>query len=152
MTDRPGWDEIEFFAGVAMTVSRGACRNAIALSIFLASTAIAADVVTDANAKAGDFIAAAKLAHNGANYRAAAIVQVAVFEAVNAVTGRTPYRPGEGRMGRLRAPTFGRCSRVPVEKLSCGRDSPPVQRHCRKPLLRARSDTDPKAGRRPALR
>ena len=73
-----------------MTVSRGARRNAIALSIFLASTAIAADVVTDANAKAGDFIAAAKLAHNGANYRAAAIVQVAVFEAVNAVTGRFP--------------------------------------------------------------
>src|SRR5437899_2089798 len=73
-----------------MTVSRGARRNAIALSIFLASTAIAADVVTDANAKAGDFIAAAKLAHNGANYRSAAIVQVAVFEAVNAVTGRFP--------------------------------------------------------------
>ena len=73
-----------------MTFSRSARRNAIALSILLASTAAAADVVTDANAKAADFIVAAKLPHNGANYRAAAIVQVAVFEAVNAVTGRFP--------------------------------------------------------------
>jgi len=73
-----------------MTVWPCARRNAVALSILLASTAAAADVVTDANAKAADFIAAAKLAHNGANYRAAAIVQVAVFEAVNAVTGRFP--------------------------------------------------------------
>jgi len=62
-----------------MTFSRSARRNAIALSILLASTAAAADVVTDANAKAADFIVAAKLPHNGANYRAAAIVQVAVF-------------------------------------------------------------------------
>ena len=73
-----------------MTVSRCARCNAVALFILLASTAVAADVVTDANAKTADFIAAAKLAHNGANYRAAAIVQVAVFEAVNAVTGRFP--------------------------------------------------------------
>jgi hypothetical protein len=73
-----------------MTLSSAARFRAVALSVFLASTAVAADIVTDANAKAADFISAAKLPHNGANYRAAAIIQVAVFEAVNAVTSRFP--------------------------------------------------------------
>lgn len=46
-----------------------------------------ADVVTDWNVKAGEIVVAAGLATPGAN-RTMAIVQTAVYEAVNAITGR----------------------------------------------------------------
>src|SRR5437762_2058024 len=50
-----------------------------------------ADVVTDANAKAGDI--ASKYPVTPISVRMMAIVQVSVFEAINAITGRyPPYR------------------------------------------------------------
>ena len=48
-----------------------------------------ADVVTDWNAPAGDIVLAAKLAP-AMPYRAMAVVQSAVYEAVNAITKRYP--------------------------------------------------------------
>lgn len=48
-----------------------------------------ADVVTDWNARASDIVAAAKLPPHP-SYRAMAIVQTAVYEAVNAITRRYP--------------------------------------------------------------
>ena len=50
---------------------------------------VCADVVTDWNVKANDFIMAAKVAPPPA-IRALAIVHVAVYEAVNSITGRYP--------------------------------------------------------------
>ena len=55
-----------------------------------------ADVVTDWNIKANDFVAAAKISPLAAN-RTMAIVNVAVFDAVNSISGRYP------KSGRLDA-------------------------------------------------
>jgi hypothetical protein len=55
----------------------------------LASTMARADVVTDWNDKAGEIVVAAGLTTAPAN-RAMAIVQTAVYEAVNAITRRYP--------------------------------------------------------------
>ena len=48
-----------------------------------------ADVITDWNTKANDFVAAAKISPMAAN-RSMAIVNVAVFDAVNAISGKYP--------------------------------------------------------------
>jgi hypothetical protein len=72
-------------------LSRTACCLA---SLFLATSH--ADVVTDWNIKANDFVAAAKVSPLAAN-RTMAIVNVAVFDAVNAISGRYP------KSGRLDA-------------------------------------------------
>ena len=48
-----------------------------------------ADAVTDWNVKAGEIVVAAKLGTPPAN-RVLAIVQTAVYEATNAITGRDP--------------------------------------------------------------
>ena len=55
----------------------------------LAVPATQADVVTEWNTKASDIVAAAKLPPHP-SYRAMAMVQAAVYEAVNAITGRYP--------------------------------------------------------------
>ena len=62
---------------------------AIAAALALAATAAAADVVTDWNAKANEIIVAGRVPAPPAN-RTMAMAQVAVFDAVNAITGRYP--------------------------------------------------------------
>ena len=58
-------------------------------AVMLAGTSFAhADVVMDANAKAAEI--ASKMAGTPPAVRAMAIVQVSVFEAANAITGRYP--------------------------------------------------------------
>jgi hypothetical protein len=55
----------------------------------LAAALVQADVVTDWSTTAGELASAGKLAPGGA-YRAVAVVQTAVYEAVNAITKRYP--------------------------------------------------------------
>src|SRR5438034_9224466 len=63
----------------------------LAAVILLGAASARADVVTDANAKAADI--ASKHPATPISVRMMAIVQVSVFEAVNAITGRYPvYR------------------------------------------------------------
>ena len=62
--------------------------GAALLAVLLAAPAAQADVVTDANAKAADI--ASKLPATPPAVRVMAYVQVSVFEAVNAITGRYP--------------------------------------------------------------
>jgi len=64
-------------------------RFTVAASIAIAATAVHADAVTDWNIKANDIIVAGRVGAPPAN-RALAIANVAVFEAVNAITGRYP--------------------------------------------------------------
>lgn len=61
----------------------------VAAAIGFATFPSQADVVTDWNTQAGDIVAAAKLPPHP-SYRAMAIVQSAVYEAVNAITRRYP--------------------------------------------------------------
>lgn len=61
---------------------------AIFAAVSLAATMAQADVVTDANARAADI--ASKLPATPPAVRVMAYVQVSVFEAVNAITGRYP--------------------------------------------------------------
>ncbi|MGH8188689.1 MAG: vanadium-dependent haloperoxidase, partial [Steroidobacteraceae bacterium] len=70
-----------------MPRSRFTCFS---IALALAATAVShADVVTDWNTKTVEVISASRMP-GVAMYRAGAIVQVAVFEAVNAITGRYP--------------------------------------------------------------
>lgn len=72
-----------------MNFSRASSRTACCLaSLFFLATSHA-DVVTDWNIKANDFVAAAKVSPLVA-HRTMAIVNVAVFDAVNAISGRYP--------------------------------------------------------------
>src|SRR5262252_10810904 len=67
-------------------LSAGICLLAV---VILAGTPGArADIVTDANARAADMVS--RLPAPPITVRMMAIVQVSVFEAVNAVTGRYP--------------------------------------------------------------
>jgi len=61
----------------------------VVAATLLASTLAQADVVTDWSITAGDLAATGKLPSGGA-YRATAVVQTAVYEAVNAITKRYP--------------------------------------------------------------
>ncbi|MFI5119009.1 MAG: vanadium-dependent haloperoxidase [Thermoanaerobaculia bacterium] len=68
-----------------------ACISVLAAVIPLGAASAYADVVTDANAKAADI--ASRQPATPIAVRTMAIVQVSVFEAVNAITGRYPaYR------------------------------------------------------------
>ena len=68
-----------------------ACISVLAAVILLGAPSAHADVVTDANAKAADI--ASKHPATPIAVRTMAIVQVSVFEAVNAIAGRYPaYR------------------------------------------------------------
>jgi hypothetical protein len=60
----------------------------IALAILTSAPTVSADMVTDANARAADM--ASRLPGTPPAVRVMAIVQVSVFEAVNAVSGRYP--------------------------------------------------------------
>jgi hypothetical protein len=63
----------------------------LAAMLFVGTPSARADVVTDANAKAADVVS--RLPAPPVTVRMMAIVQVSVFEAVNAITGRYPaYR------------------------------------------------------------
>jgi hypothetical protein len=69
----------------------GACLWFLAVSLLAGAPGARADVVTDANAKAADI--ASRHPATPISVRMMAIVQVSVFEAVNAITGRYPaYR------------------------------------------------------------
>jgi hypothetical protein len=68
---------------------RSACKCFLLLAALAATTVCRADVVTDWNAKAAEVISAARMP-GVAMYRTGAIVQVAVFAAVNSITGRYP--------------------------------------------------------------
>ena len=61
----------------------------ISVALAVAATTVRADVITDWNIKANDLIVAGRVGPPPAN-RAIAMAQVAVFEAVNAITGRYP--------------------------------------------------------------
>ena len=78
-----------------------ATRIGLAASL-LAGLAVdaSADAITDWNLKAGEFVAEAKLGPPPAN-RVMAMVQTAVYEAVNAITKRYPTTrlPQEARYG-----------------------------------------------------
>jgi len=65
-------------------------RAVAAAAALAAAPAASADVPADAALRAAEIIGAAKLPHNGLNYRAMAIVEVSAYEAVNAVTGKFP--------------------------------------------------------------
>ena len=72
------------------TIQKNALLTLLALVALAAASALAeADVVTDWNITAGDIVVAAKLPPPPA-YRVMAVVQTAVYEAVNAVTQRYP--------------------------------------------------------------
>ena len=74
-----------------MRTSRGLISAGIGLLALMILTGVPgahADVVTDANAKAADIVS--RLPAPPVTVRMMAIVQVSVFEAVNAVTGRYP--------------------------------------------------------------
>jgi hypothetical protein len=71
----------------------------VAAAIGLATPLSQADVVTDWNTRAGDIVAAGKLPPHP-SYRAMASVQMAVYEAVNAITRRYPQgqlKPADSR-------------------------------------------------------
>jgi hypothetical protein len=66
-----------------------ACLGVLAaLLLSVVAPAVRADVVTDANARAADVVS--RIPAPPITVRAMAIVQVSVFEAVNAITGRYP--------------------------------------------------------------
>jgi hypothetical protein len=65
-----------------------ACLAMAALGLLTITTSARADVVTDANAKAADI--ASRVPATPPAVRTMAIVQVSVFEAVNAIAGRYP--------------------------------------------------------------
>jgi hypothetical protein len=72
-----------------MKTIRGRISTTISLLMILAvAPAARADIVTDANAKAADVVS--RIPAPPITVRAMAIVQVSVFEAVNAITGRYP--------------------------------------------------------------
>jgi len=72
------------------TMQKNALVTLLALVVLAATSALAeADVVTDWNITAGDIVVAAKIPPPPA-YRVMAVVQTAVYEAVNAVTQRYP--------------------------------------------------------------
>jgi hypothetical protein len=72
-----------------MKTIRGLIRAGLCLLMILAvAPAAHADIVTDANAKAADVVS--RIPAPPITVRAMAIVQVSVFEAVNAITGRYP--------------------------------------------------------------
>jgi len=73
-----------------MTSTRHSRASLFAVAAWLlAGTAVNADVATDWNVTASEIVAAARLAP-AVPYRAVAIVQSAVHEAVNGVSGRYP--------------------------------------------------------------
>jgi hypothetical protein len=81
-----------------MKTLRGLIRTGIgllAMTILAGAPGAHADVVTDANAKAADVVS--RLPAPPITVRMMAIVQVSVFEAVNAITGR--YPPQRAKLG-----------------------------------------------------
>jgi hypothetical protein len=81
-----------------MKTLRGLIRTGIgllAMAILAGAPGAHADVVTDANAKAADVVS--RLPAPPITVRMMAIVQVSVFEAVNAITGR--YPPQRAKLG-----------------------------------------------------
>jgi PAP2 superfamily len=72
-----------------ITKTHGRMKPLVIAAFLLAGPMANADVVTDWSITAGDITVAAKLP-NPYNYRAAAMVQSAVYEAVNAITRRYP--------------------------------------------------------------
>lgn len=70
-----------------MNAIKSLSRITVAASMTLAAAAVHADAVTDWNVKANDIIVAGRVGPAPAN-RALAIANVAVFDAVNAITGR----------------------------------------------------------------
>jgi hypothetical protein len=66
-----------------------ATRIALSAALLAGSVGANADVITDWNAKAGELVVEAKLGTPPAN-RVLAIVQTAVYEGVNTITGRYP--------------------------------------------------------------
>ena len=80
----------------------------LAVVILAGAPGAHADVVTDANAKAADIVS--RIPAPPITVRMMAIVQVSVFEAVNAITGRYPRAAREDRR-RRRAPRWMRRSR-----------------------------------------
>ncbi|ABE43596.1 vanadium-dependent haloperoxidase [Polaromonas sp. JS666] len=70
-----------------MNAIKSLSRITVAASMTLAAAAVHADAVTDWNVKANDIIVAGRVGPPPAN-RALAIANVAVFDAVNAITGR----------------------------------------------------------------
>jgi hypothetical protein len=68
---------------------RHATRITLSAALLASSFGAGADVITDWNAKAGEFVVEAKLGTPPAN-RVFAIVQTAVYESANAITGRYP--------------------------------------------------------------
>src|SRR5262245_49877807 len=65
----------------------------VVAALWLAGPRVHADVVTDWSTTAGEIAVAGKLPPGGA-YRAVAVVQTAVYEAVNAITKRYPSARG----------------------------------------------------------
>jgi hypothetical protein len=70
-----------------MNAIKSLSRITVAASMAMVAAAVHADAVTDWNVKANDFIVAGRLGAPPAN-RVLAIAHVAVFDAVNAITGR----------------------------------------------------------------
>ena len=66
-----------------------ATRIALSAALLAGSVGANADVITDWNAKAGELVVEAKLGTPPAN-RVLAIVQTAVYDGVNTITGRYP--------------------------------------------------------------
>jgi hypothetical protein len=91
---------------------------AVAAAAWLTAPMAWADVVTDWNTKANDIVAAAKLPPHP-SYRTLAIVQAAVYEAVNAITKR--YPPGrvtlEAAPGASVEAAVAEANRVMLSKL-----------------------------------
>ena len=72
-----------------MTVLHRLLRHAVAAALMTLGVAAHADTITDWNVKANEILSAARVGPPPAN-RAMAIAHVAVFDAVNAITGRYP--------------------------------------------------------------
>jgi hypothetical protein len=100
LTDQPigalvrataAWGESQANGDTMMNHSK--THRPMALLVVIAALLVGrtahADAVTDWNVKAGEIVAAAKLGTPAAN-RVLAIVQTAVYEATNAITGRYP--------------------------------------------------------------
>ena len=73
----------------------GVCFALLAVLLLAAAPGARADIVTDANAKAAETVS--RIPAPPLTVRMMAIVQVSVFEAVNAVTGR--YPPQRAKLG-----------------------------------------------------
>src|SRR5262245_15688675 len=74
--------------GTHMTSAIGTVLGVLVLAILAVAPGAAADAVTDANARAAEI--ASKLPGTPPAVRAMAIVQVSVFDAVSAISGRYP--------------------------------------------------------------